>query len=95
MMVTNLVDNSYDSDIQIIKCKEVTDCFVVNDTYSELLNRKISINELNNYPLILQTKGSNTRIFLDNFAKDNDIILKPNIELASYSLVVEFAYNKH
>ena len=91
MMVTNLVDNSYDSDIQIIKCKEVNDCFVVNNTYSELLGRQISIDELNDYPLILQTKGSNTRIFLDNFAKEKNVILKPNIELASYSLVVDFA----
>ena len=91
MMITNLVDDVYDNDIEIIKCKQVTDCFVVNDSYPELLNKEMSIGELNNYPLILQTKGSNTRIFLDNFAKRNGTILKPNIELASYSLVVEFA----
>lgn len=91
MMITNLVDDVYDNDIEIIKCKQVTDCFVVNDSYPELLNKEMSIGELNNYPLILQTKGSNTRIFLDNFAKRNGTILNPNIELASYSLVVEFA----
>lgn len=39
----------------------------------------------------MQKKGSNTRDFLDNIAKENDVILKPNIELASYSLVVEFS----
>ena len=39
----------------------------------------------------MQAKGSNTREFLDNFAKANNVILKPNIELASYTLVVEFA----
>jgi len=65
--------------------------FRVNDANSSLLNKRISISELNNYPLVLQTKGSNTRIFLDDFAKRNGTILKPNIELASYSLVVEFA----
>jgi len=91
MMITNLVDNGYDDDIEVIRCKEVTDCFVVNDANSSLLNKRISISELNNYPLVLQTKGSNTRIFLDDFAKRNGTILKPNIELASYSLVVEFA----
>ena len=66
-------------------------CFVVNNTYSNLLDKEISIKELNKYPLILQSKGANTREFLDNFAKEYDTILKPNIELASYSLVVEFA----
>ena len=51
----------------------------------------IVILNINNYPLILQKKGSNTRDFLDNIAKENNVILKPNIELASYSLVVEFS----
>ena len=51
----------------------------------------ISLKDINNYPLILQKKGSNTRDFLDNIAKESDVILKPNIELASYSLVVEFS----
>ena len=49
------------------------------------------LKDLNNYPLILQAKGSNTREFLDNIARENGVVLKPNIELASYSLVVEFS----
>lgn len=91
IIVLNLNEKNYGQDINIIKCKKVTDCFVMNKTYNNLLNNEISIRELNKYPLILQSKGSNTREFLDCFAKENDTILKPNIELASYSLVVEFA----
>lgn len=91
IIILNLNDENYGQDINIIKCKKITDCFVVNKSFVNLLNKEISIKELNNYPLILQAKGTNTRKFLDNFAKENDTILKPNIELASYSLVVEFA----
>lgn len=91
IIILNLNDENYGQDINIIKCKKITDCFVVNKSFDNLLNKEISIKELNNYPLILQAKGTNTRKFLDNFAKKNDTILKPNIELASYSLVVEFA----
>ena len=40
--------------------------------------------------MILQAKGSSTREFIDNYTKNNNIILKPNIELASYTLVTEF-----
>ncbi len=87
----NLNEKDYGQDIKITKCKKITDCFVVNKTYSNLINNVISIKELNKYPLILQSKGSNTREFLDDFAKKNNTILKANIELASYSLVVEFA----
>jgi len=91
MIILNLNNESYGNDIDIIKCKKINDCFVINNSYKELLNKKLSLKDLNNYPLILQTKGSNTRKFLDSYAKEHNVILKPNIELASYSLVVEFA----
>ena len=91
IIILNLNDKNYGQDINIIKCRKITDCFVANKTYNDLINNEISIKELNKYPLILQLKGSNTREFLDSFAKKNNTILKPNIELASYSLVVEFS----
>ena len=75
----------------MINCRKVHDCFVVNNSFKELIGKKVSLKELNNYPLILQSKGSNTRSFIDNIAKQNNVVLNPNAELASYSLVVEFA----
>lgn len=91
IIILNLNDKNYGNDIEIIKCKKISDCFIVNGKYKHLINKEISIKELNNYPLILQSKGSNTREFLDNWTRNNGIILKPNIELASYTLVTEFS----
>ena len=75
---------------KIIKCKSIQDSFIVGEQYKHLLDKKISIKELNNYPLILQSKGSNTRNFLDDFASKYNVVLKSNIDLASYTLVYEF-----
>lgn len=91
IVILNLNNKDYGSDIEVIKCREINDCFVVSNKYKELINKEISLKDLNNYPLILQAKGSNTREFLDNVARETGITLKPNIELASYSLVVEFS----
>ena len=91
IVILNLNDKNYGNDTQIIKCKKINDCFVVNNKYKELIDKEVSLKDLNNYPLILQAKGSNTREFLDNIARENGVVLKPNIELASYSLVVEFS----
>jgi len=91
IVVLNLNNKGYGNDIEITKCKKINDCFVVNkDSFKELIGKEISLNELNNYPLILQSKGSNAREFIDSFAEKNGVLLKPNIELASYSLLVEF-----
>ena len=91
IVILNVTDNDYDKDIEIVKCKKITDCFVVNDKYKDLINKEISIKDLNKYPLILQSKKSNTRVFLDDLARKYNVTLKPNIELASYNLVVEFS----
>ena len=91
IVIFNLNDKNYGNDIDIIKCRKINDCFVVNNKYKDLTLKEISLKDLNNYPLILQAKGSNTREFLDNIARENGEIFNPNIELASYSLVVEFS----
>lgn len=92
IVIINLLDNlNLDHDLNIIKCKTIQDCFVVNKHYQELLNKELSLKDLNNYPLILQNKNSNTRIFLDKLASQYEVTLKPKIELTSYSLVSEFA----
>ena len=91
IVILNLNDKNYGNDIDIIKFMKINDCFVVNSKYKNLINKEVSLKEINNYPLILQSKGSNTREFLDNIAKGKGIVFNPNIELASYSLVVEFA----
>ena len=90
ILIFNTNSNS-SSDLSIIKCKKINGGFVANKKYSNLINKEISLKDLNNYPLILQAKGSNTRTFLDDFTMKHNTILKPNIELSSYQLVAEFA----
>ena len=91
IVILNIASNNYGNDIEITKCRKVQDCFVVGKKYEDLINKKISMNDLNKYPIILQSKKSNTREFLDKVAREYNITLKPNIELASYTLVVEFS----
>ena len=91
IVILNLVDKDYGNDIETKKLKRVTDCFVVNEKYKDLTNKELSIRDLNNYPLILQTKGSSAREFLDILLDKYNIKVTPNMELASYALVVEFS----
>ena len=72
------------------RLKEIHDCFIANNNWSELKNKTIDLEKLQNYPLILLAKGSNTRTFLDKVCEEHNILLNPEMELASYSLVVAF-----
>ena len=86
----NVYQNNYNNDIEIIKCKKLKNCFIVGEKYKHLTNKILTLSELNDYPLILQAKGSNTRTFIDNLAKEHQVVLKSEIELASQSLIPEF-----
>lgn len=78
-----------DKEITIIKIKNVQDAFYASNCFSELKNKTLSIHDLKNYNFLFQGTGSNTRVFLDNLLKENNIFIKPSMELNSYSLVVE------
>lgn len=71
--------------------EEIQDIFISSYDFSELKNREVTLKELSEYPLVLQSTNSNTRKFIDKIASENDIKLNSIMDLASYSLVIEFA----
>ena len=91
IVILNLNDKNYGNDIDIIKCRKINDCFVVNNKYKDLTLKEVSIKDLNNYPLILQKEASNTRKFLDNLLLAKGIRLVPKMEVVSQDLIMEFA----
>ena len=55
IIILNIVDEVIDKDINIVECRKIQDCFVVNSTYKDLINKELSFSDLNDYPLILQS----------------------------------------
>lgn len=77
-------------DLKIQQVLEVQDIFVGNKKYYDLTKGNITLKDLNDYPLLFQKSPSNTRTYLDNFLKNNNIILTPKMEIVSYNLIMEF-----
>lgn len=86
----NISEKNYGEDLEITKCKVVHDCFVANKKYSHLKDTELCLKELNDYPLIVQAVGSNTRAYLDYVALEAGVELKPNFELSGYGQVEDF-----
>ncbi|MBR4178781.1 MAG: LysR family transcriptional regulator [Bacilli bacterium] len=89
-LIISFEPDKIDNDLNVIRCKEVHDAFVVGEKYKNLANKKIELKDLSNYPLVFQTDVSNTRKFLNKYLNANNVLLKPNVELASYTLVRDF-----
>ncbi|MDB5056506.1 MAG: transcriptional regulator [Bacilli bacterium] len=80
-----------DTLIQIRETLEIQDCFVGNEEYRSLALKPISLQKLNEYPLIMLEKGSSTRRYIDHYAQNLDVLIQPEIELGSIDLLVQFA----
>jgi LysR family cyn operon transcriptional activator len=82
-----------DHQIEIQESIAIHDCFIAGENYKYLSETAISFDKLLEYPIILLEKGSNTRAYIDGFASENGFIIKPEIELGSLDLLVEFTRN--
>jgi Transcriptional regulator len=89
LLVVNLPMKEH-KDLTIIPICDVQDIFVGNLEYYNITKGKLNINELSNYPLVFQQAPSNTREFLDNYFKTNNVNIKPQNEIVSYNLVMDF-----
>lgn len=67
------------------------DCLVGNQDYAALAESPFPLEQLHQYPLLLLEPGGSTRSFLDNYAISHGIQLKPEFELGSLDLLVQFA----
>lgn len=88
-IISNDTDNFKNFNVSHIKDLHYT--FVCNDSYNDLIDKNIFLEELNNYPLLLQHPNTNSRRMLDNFTTKNNIKLTSYMELSSHTLIIEFA----
>ncbi|OXM87576.1 LysR family transcriptional regulator [Paenibacillus rigui] len=67
------------------------DCFVVGEAYRELAHRALSAKALVELPLLLLSKGSSTRGYVEQWFAAKGLAMKADIELGSIDLLAEFA----
>lgn len=79
-----------EADLEITPCALSQDFFACSEKFLKRKDRKLTLKELLSYPIITQKEPSNTREFLNEFMKSHQIDFKPDIEIVSYALVVEF-----
>ncbi|WP_454053097.1 LysR family transcriptional regulator [Clostridium sp. Marseille-Q7071] len=80
-----------DSSLEIRKCIDIKDVFVCGEKYKEKLSEPISLEELAELPLILLETNSNSRLYVEKYMLSKGIKMKPEIELGSHELLLEFA----
>lgn len=78
------------SEFRYEKLMDLHDCFVANESFHYLQNKKISKEDLEKLPLLVLTKGATTRIRLDDYCTENKINIHPEMEFGSNTMIKEF-----
>lgn len=77
-------------DIEIIPVKEIFDVFIAGSRFLNLKNRTLQYEELENIPIICLEKNTSTRTYMDHYMEENQVVLKPEFELATSDMIVQF-----
>lgn len=91
VIVTNSPNSALNNMMQILPVKEFRDIFIANHEAFPLPKRPISLQELQQYPILMLDKRSTTSMFLHNLFLENSLDLVPAIELSSNDLLIDLA----
>lgn len=80
-----------DEKLEKIHCADVQDTFVYGSKYVNDFVQPLTIEEVIQYPIICLDQDSISRRFIDNYLKEKKLSLKPEFELGSHDLLLDFA----
>jgi len=90
LIVTNF-PNAALMNSSFLKVKRFQDVFIANQTFTNLKNHKVSLEELLNYPILMLDNKSTTSEFLHDLFLQHQLDLVPSAELSSNDLLIDLA----
>ena len=87
-----IINLHYQDDQLVFKnIMQVQDCFVTGEKYKHLSYQMQALSEIVKHPLLLLEKNSNSRVYIDEYFKENFINATPDFELGNIDLLIHFA----
>ncbi|MFF2089228.1 LysR family transcriptional regulator [Paenibacillus sp. NPDC058174] len=80
-----------DSQLEVRESIQLQDCFVAGARYAELKDTVLSLDSLLEHPVILFSRNSRARMAITELFQSYGYTLKPEIEVGSVDLLIEFA----
>ena len=91
LIVTNYPNPRMNSIQNVRKIHEFHDVFIANQNYAHLKNKRLELEELLGYPILMLDKVSMTSEFLHSLFQQHQLDLVPEIELSSNDLLIDLA----
>lgn len=79
-----------DDRLHATKARDVQDIFISGSRFTEYKSKIINYRDLESMPLICLENKTSTRVYVDNFLKEQGVYLAPEFELATSDMIVQF-----
>jgi DNA-binding transcriptional LysR family regulator len=79
------------ADITSERVREIQDIFVAGSKFEEWKGKVLDYKKLEELPIICLEHNTSTRKYIDEFLQANQVVLKPEFELAMSDIIVKFA----
>lgn len=89
--ITNYPNSGLSNTQNVRIIHEFYDVFVANEEYAALRNKKVTLKELQTYPILMLDRKSTTSEFLHSMFQRHQLDLVPEIELSSNDLLIDLA----
>ena len=90
-IITNYPNSALSNTQNIEMLRPFHDVFAANEAFFPLKGRKMSLEELQTYPILMLDKKSTTSEFLHSMFQKHQLDLVPEIELSSNDLLLDLA----
>ncbi len=90
-IITNYPNSGLSNTQNIRGLREFSDVFVANQHYFPLKGKRIRLQELQEYPILMLDRKSTTSEFLHSMFQKHQLDLVPEIELSSNDLLIDLA----
>lgn len=78
-------------DMTAVPVREIEDVFVAGRRFISYKNKMLDFQELEKLPMIFLENNTSTRSCMDSYLAENGVVLRPEFELATSDMIVQFA----
>ncbi|MEZ3506111.1 MAG: LysR family transcriptional regulator [Lachnospiraceae bacterium] len=77
--------------LEAVVVREIEDVFVAGRKFIQYKNRMLDLQELEKMPIICLEGITSTGSYIDSFLQSNQVMIRPEFELATSDMIVQFA----
>ena len=80
-----------DDGMEVREVRRIEDVFVAGRSFLALKHKTLDFQDLEKLPMISLEDNTSTRSYMDHFLRERGVVLKPEFELATSDMIVQFA----